>query len=42
VFAALPGDAFDPVPGRLWPRVLRRQGVPLAFAATCPVDPTSN
>lgn len=42
VLDALPGDCFDAAPSRLWPQVLRRQGVPLAFSATCPADPTHN
>lgn len=42
VLDALPGDAFDPDPERLWPRVLRRQGPPYAFAAGFPDDPTLN
>ncbi len=42
VVDALPGDAFSPDPDRLWQQVLRRQGPPLAFAATCPLDPGLN
>ena len=39
---ALPADAFDGEPEQLWPRALRRQGPPIAFAASYPEDPTLN
>lgn len=42
VIDALPADAFDGEPEQLWTRVLRRQGPPLAFAASYPEDPTLN
>lgn len=42
VLDALPADAFDAEPERLWQRVLRRQGPPIAFAASYPPDPTLN
>ena len=42
VLDALPVDAFDAAPEHLWGRVLRRQGPPLAFAASYPEDPTLN
>jgi putative transcriptional regulator len=42
VVDALPGDAFGPEPELLWRRVLRRQGMPLALAASYPADPTLN
>jgi len=42
VLDALPADAFDPEPEQLWARVLRRQGPPIAFAASYPPDPTLN
>ncbi len=42
VIDALPTDAFDGEPEHLWGRVLRRQGPPLAFAASYPQDPTLN
>jgi putative transcriptional regulator len=42
VLDALPGDAFDPAPTALWPAVLRRQGLPLALAASAPADPRLN
>ena len=42
VLDALPDDAFDPEPERLWEWVLRRQGPPVAFAASYPTDPTLN
>ncbi len=42
VLDALPGDAFDGRPDRLWQQVLRRQGPPLAFAAAYPDDPRLN
>jgi putative transcriptional regulator len=37
-----PDDAFTPDPGRLWSRVLRRQGGDLALLATMPIDPSLN
>ena len=42
VLDALPVDAFAPDPGSLWGDVLRRQGPPIAFAASYPADPTLN
>lgn len=42
VLDALPVDAFDVRPEGLWEHVLRRQGPPLAFAASYPADPTLN
>ena len=42
VLDALPADAFSPEPAALWSQVLRRQGPPLAFAASHPLDPTLN
>ena len=42
VLDSLPADAFDGDPERLWARVLRRQGPPIAFAAGYPADPTLN
>jgi putative transcriptional regulator len=42
VLDALPVDAFAPDPDRLWGDVLRRQGPPIAFAASYPEDPTLN
>ena len=39
---ALPGDCFSGDPAHLWRQVLRRQGVPLALAATYPSDPALN
>ena len=42
VLDSLPADAFDPQPEHLWSRVLRRQGPPIAFAASYPPDPTLN
>jgi putative transcriptional regulator len=42
VIDALPADAFDGEPEQLWARVLRRQGPPIAFAASYPDDPTLN
>ena len=42
VFDALPVDAFDVRPEQLWAHVLRRQGPPVAFAASYPPDPTLN
>lgn len=42
VLDALTGDAFTPRPDLLWSQVLRRQGAPLAFAASYPQDPALN
>ena len=42
VVDALPVDAFAVAPDQLWQQVLRRQGPPLAFAASYPEDPTLN
>ena len=42
VLDALPADAFAVQPELLWKQVLLRQGPPLAFVATCPVDPSLN
>lgn len=42
VLDALPADAFSADPEQLWERVLRRQGPPIAFAASYPPDPTLN
>ena len=42
VLDALPSDAFTDQPEHLWAAVLRRQGAPLAFAASFPADPTLN
>jgi putative transcriptional regulator len=42
VVDALPLDPFSPVPSRLWPEVLRRQGWPLSLVASCPLDPSMN
>lgn len=42
VVDALPGDAFSPMPGVLWPAVLRRQPGRLALFSTYPEDPTHN
>ncbi|MCW2620484.1 MAG: hypothetical protein JWL64_86 [Frankiales bacterium] len=42
VLDALPGDAFDAHPARLWGQVLRRQGLPLALASSAPDDPRLN
>lgn len=42
VLDALPDDAFAAEPETLWQRVLRRQGPPIAFAASYPEDPTLN
>lgn len=42
VLDPLPDDAFPPEPAMLRRQVLRRQGPPLAFAATLPDDPTLN
>lgn len=35
-------DLFDPEPGQLWRRILRRQPGELAYVATFPDDPTMN
>ena len=42
VLDALPDDPYRPATGALWRAVLRRQGVPLALAATLPEDPALN
>ena len=42
VLDSLPADAFDVQPDLMWGRVLRRQGPPIAFAASYPPDPTLN
>jgi putative transcriptional regulator len=42
VLDALPADAFTVDPDGLWATVLRRQGPPIAFAASYPPDPTLN
>ncbi len=42
VLDALPADAFSDDPDALWSTVLRRQGPPIAFAASYPADPTLN
>jgi putative transcriptional regulator len=42
VLDALPDDPFPAEPALLWQQVLRRQGPPLAFAATLPGDPSHN
>jgi putative transcriptional regulator len=42
VVDALPDDAFRARTDDLWRLVLRRQGAPLAFAATLPEDPALN
>ena len=42
VLDALPGDPFTPHPELLWRTVLRRQGMPLALAASYPEDPSLN
>jgi putative transcriptional regulator len=42
VLDALPADAFSPDPEQLWADVLRRQGAPIAFAASYPADPSLN
>ena len=42
VLDALPSDCFTPEPHRLWASVLRRQGMPLALAASYPPDPALN
>lgn len=42
VLDALPGDAFTGQPELLWQAVLKRQGAPIAFAASYPADPTLN
>ena len=39
---ALPGDPLAGAPELLWQHVLRRQGPPLAFAASYPADPGLN
>jgi putative transcriptional regulator len=39
---ALPGDCFAQDPAHLWRDVLRRQGMPLALAASYPADPSLN
>jgi putative transcriptional regulator len=42
VLDALPGDCFTETPELLWQQVLRRQGMPIALAASYPADPTLN
>lgn len=42
VLDALPGDCFNTTPELLWRLVLRRQGLPLALAASYPDDPALN
>jgi putative transcriptional regulator len=42
VVDALPSDCFTPDPMQLWSTVLRRQGMPLALAASYPPDVTLN
>lgn len=42
VLDALPGDPFSARPELLWKHVLLRQGLPLAFAASYPADPSLN
>lgn len=42
VLDALPGDAFAERPEQLWRQVLRRQGPPIAYAASYPEDPGLN
>ncbi|TAL26153.1 MAG: hypothetical protein EPN99_00680, partial [Frankiales bacterium] len=42
VLDSLPGDAFTDQPESLWQAVLKRQGPPIAFAASYPADPTLN
>ena len=42
VLDSLPADAFDVHPELLWQQVLRRQGPPIAFAASYPPDPALN
>jgi putative transcriptional regulator len=42
VLDALPADAFTAAPEQLWAEVLRRQGPPIAFAASYPDDPGLN
>ena len=42
VLDGLPSDCFTPEPHRLWAAVLRRQGMPLALAASYPPDPALN
>ena len=39
---ARPGDPFSTEPELLWRQVLRRQGLPLALAASYPPDPSLN
>jgi putative transcriptional regulator len=42
VLDALPADAFSAEPEALWASVLKRQGPPIAFAASYPEDPSLN
>ena len=42
VLDGLPSDAFTGQPETLWQDVLRRQGAPIAFAASYPDDPSLN
>ncbi|MFN2539628.1 MAG: YqgE/AlgH family protein [Mycobacteriales bacterium] len=42
VLDALPSDCFTAEPERLWSTVLRRQGMPLALAASYPPDVALN
>ncbi|WP_116243928.1 YqgE/AlgH family protein [Nocardiopsis sp. FIRDI 009] len=42
VVPAIADDVFTTAPGRLWSRVLRRQGGDLALLSTYPEDPTLN
>lgn len=42
VVPALADDVLAPPDTDLWTQILRRQGVPLAFLATYPIDPTEN
>jgi putative transcriptional regulator len=42
VVDAEPDDALFPLPERLWPAVLRRQGGHLALLANFPLDPSLN
>ncbi|MDT7546193.1 MAG: putative transcriptional regulator [Actinomycetota bacterium] len=42
VLDALPSDAFTDRPELLWHQVLRRQGAPIAFAASYPENPALN
>jgi putative transcriptional regulator len=42
VLDALPGDAFEQRPDRLWGQVLKRQGLPLALVSSAPDDPRLN